>query len=178
MLVIVIVCMLFVSLEALDSRMSTEEYNKKFSFNSTLDKKMVNYHDFKMSWFKFYMNICLPYIAYLGAKASYDSYMLYDWKSPQFLLATAFGVCMVLNAILFRYIDALSYYLNIIAIVIFVAYKTLQVALSLGVLTLFDLTPFIAWILIAAWNINYFRKKEELFLKSEKELRALYSLDD
>lgn len=175
MIWIVLICVLFVSIELLDTRMVDQEYNSFFSFNKTLDRKMVHFPDKKVGWLKFYMNIILPIGAAMGAMASYNAYMIDGHSLASTIYSHIFGVTMIINALLFRFVDSSSYVLNIVASLVFLGEVMLPVFWS-GPLWGAMLPGMIPWILVVVANLFYFHKKKELFMRTAKELSQKYTL--
>lgn len=170
MWLIIMLVMLFVVVETLDYRIGNEEYNNRFSLNRTLDGKMAYYHDTKVSWLKFYMNIALPIMLLQYISNTYHAYQTSDVNSLEFIVPAILTLAAAINLSLFRSIDHIAYTTNLIV----TSLCMLNICLHFNS---YGIVGVAAWLLIFCSNTYYFFKKRELFLSTEKQLKIKYSLD-
>lgn len=175
MLWIVLICVLFASIELLDTRMADQEYNRFFSFNRILDKKMTHFPNKKVGWLKFYMNILLPCITFLTVKGSYNLYLTNPLFSFEFILYTVVAILFFLDLFLFRFIDSSSYTINALANLALIAEFVYALLSEIEMLAFYAFNVGI-WILVVIANLSYFKARKELFLSTEKELSEKYTL--
>nr|DAM72193.1 MAG TPA: hypothetical protein [Caudoviricetes sp.] len=152
-------------------------YSKALSFNKTLDKKMQYYPDKHVTYLKLYMNIFLPVFTIWLAWQAVSNYKAVSESLglPIFLYSLIIAATMLVNTIFFRFIDKLSFWMNIVALTLWIlpqiAYSIL--AISLGLFLFMSVIP-ILWCIFFIANIVYFAKRKELFFCSAKRLKALY----
>ncbi len=162
-------------------------YTSRFSFNKTLDKKMKYFPNQNMVWLKVFMNLVLPGLLVLH---TYD-----------FIRSCFFGVidaAIEMAASLPPFAKGLTYFM--IASIILVWATTLFATINIRFIDKSSLisvivfsvaeilyfipdifTNLVVSIVVIGFlilNIGYFVKRRELFWKSTKELKELYSLDD
>lgn len=175
---IVIVAVVMTSIFYIQFRPESENgevfYTSKLSFNKTLDKKAKHFYIQKMSWLKIYMNIILP-IATISSL--WDIIILVIDGMPgmawRFVLRILYVVFAISITCFIRFIDKLSYNINIAWNVFFAVYNALMIFdVIYGIINL------VVYGSLAALNILYFYKRRELFLLSAKQIRRKYSLDE
>lgn len=170
MWIIVIIIMLVVCLQTLDARLAPPEYNPRFSFNRVLDEKMKYFSDTRMSWFKFYMNLGTPIMVIYSLNFMNGIYTHFGLESGYFIIAVVLVASAAINCVLFRSIDRLAYTANIVTTSVFTAIVFISFVVA---------NPIGAILCVAIWaaNLNYFRKKRNLFFNTVKHLKREYEGD-
>lgn len=162
-------------------------YTKKFSFNKTLDKKMKYFPNQNMVWLKIFMNFVLPALLILHTYdfirncffGVMDAAIEMAASLPPF--SKGFTYLMIVSVILIwavtlfttaniRFIDKSSF----VSVIVFSVAEILYFIPNL----LVNFTGSILIIGFLILNIGYFVKRRELFWRSTKELKELYSLAD
>lgn len=162
-------------------------YSKKFSFNKTLDKKMKYFPNQNMVWLKVFMNFVLPALLIMHTYDFINDFFFGPVDAaigmaaslPPFAKGLTYfmigSILLVWAATLFatifiRFIDKSSFVIVIIFSVAEILYFIPDFFAHL--------TTSITAIGFLILNIGYFVKRRELFWKSTRELKELYSLDD
>lgn len=147
-------------------------YNRAMSFNKTLNKKMKYYPNKNVTYFKIYMNVVLPVFTIFLAKQAVDAYPTLSVSLAGFLIPLVLAVIMLVNTIFFRFIDKLSYWFNLVALLLWLSVYIAGFITS-GYFDVF-LLPAIVLCLFFTVNIVYFTTRRELFFCSAKQLKKLY----
>lgn len=143
-------------------------FNPRMSLNKTLNQKMIYYQRISlisMRWLIFYMNFILPILTIVSIRGLIYPTMAEDFiPDISFYTYLAFTVFNLMNMVLFRMIDSLSFYLNFmpgIALLIHVFAS----AEWLIVLTLVVYVPAIGF------NAWYFIRRRELFTLDLRQMK-------
>lgn len=140
-------------------------YRRK-TFCKALDKKLPHYH-LPVRWLVFYINILLPAIT-LAAIYGLISEPLTEVVAldAALIVHIMFVMLCLLNTILIRAIDAISFWINILFMAVWLADIAISIFPPMLLLASFVIIP------IAACNVGYFVKRRKLFFFSEKQLAA------
>lgn len=152
--------------EADDAIFNGSAHSRRKTFCKALDKKLPHYH-LPVRWLAFYINILLPAIT-LAAIYGLISEPLTKVVvlDAALIVHIMFVMLCLLNTILIRALDAISFWINILFMVVCLADIAISIFAPLLLLASFAVIP------IAACNMVYFAKRRKLFFFSEKQLAA------